>query len=114
MWDTDTWRTITLGVTASAQTVFVSLYLTFPWWRNFLGRALFGKAVMLALFINFAFAARVFGFGDHDVPFIILYLLLAAGVILEVVAFIKVMLSGKRKDWAQETEVEHGIREGRG
>lgn len=88
--DLDFWRSIALGSVALGQTLFVALYLTFPWWKTFLGRALFYKALILMILADFAFLARVFDFAGEDVLFVILYGLLATGVWFQFAAFLVV------------------------
>lgn len=93
--DIDTWRTVTLASMAFGQTAFVILYLTFPWWRTFLGRALFYKALTLAILLDFGFAARYYDFIRSDKLFVVLYILLAGGIWWQFFAFLHVKQSGR-------------------
>lgn len=92
----DTWRTIALGIVAVGQTLFVALYLTYPWWKSFLGRALFFKAVSLCILVDSYMLTRVFDFENYDVVFVWLYLLLGAGVWFQFAAFLRVRLQHRQ------------------
>lgn len=93
MWhDIDTWRTALLGLAALGQTTFVVLYLTFPWWGTFFGRALFYKALTLAIFLDVVWVARTFGYRPDEL-YVTLYGFLAVGIWWQVWAF----LNSKRK-----------------
>lgn len=98
--DIDTWRTIGLGTAVIAQTAYVVLYATFPWWRTFLGRALFFKACMLEILICFALFSRLYEFGHSDKVFTIMYGALSAGIWFLFVAFLRVKYNGLKKDQA--------------
>ena len=76
----DFWRSVTITVTAVGQTLFVLLYTTFPWWRTFLGRALFYEALAFALLVDTAVAVRVWDLWNEDVIIVALYGLVATGV----------------------------------
>lgn len=97
-YDLDHLRTVALTVAAVAQTLFVAFYLTFPWFETFLGRALFGKAVSLMLIVDFAALSRWYDFGANDQIFIILYATLAAGIVGQFFAFVKVKLEGRSSE----------------
>lgn len=88
--DLDFWRTFMLGAVAVGQTTFAALYATFPWWKTFLGRALFYKAITLALLSDVFILSRLFDFGDLDVLFVVLYGLLALGVWFQFFAFLSI------------------------
>lgn len=90
----DVWRTILLSVIAVGQTLFVVLYVTFPWWKSFLGRALFSKAFALMILIDFIALGRITGYARDDRVFVMLYSLLAVGVWAEVVVFLRVKYRG--------------------
>ena len=96
MWQNlDFWRGVTLASAAVGQTFFVALYLTFPWWTTFLGRALFYKAVILMILADLAITARVFDFLNVDALFVIVYGLLASGIWFQFFAFLKVKRAGR-------------------
>lgn len=90
------WRVFALGFVALGQTLFVLVYSTFPWWKTFLGRALFYKAVMLAVIVDLFIVARVFDFVALDVVFVILYIFLGFGVWWQFFAFLRVRRAGKQ------------------
>lgn len=95
----DLWRTIMLGVAALGQCFFILLYMTFPWWRSYLGRALFSRALMLTVLMTFAWLGRVYNFGRDDLAFIVLYTLLAAGIWFEFSAFATIIIRDGHRYW---------------
>lgn len=88
-------RTVSLSVAAIVQTLFVLFYATFSWYKTFLGRALFLKAVTLMAIVDFAALSRWFDFGANDTIFVVLYATLTVGIVAQFVAFIRVRLSGR-------------------
>lgn len=106
--DLETWYRITLHSMALGQSLFVVLYMTFPWYRTFLGRALFYKAFMLAVMIDLGLIATMEPLllpWDH--VFVILYALLATGIWFQFFAFLRARADGrKRKDGEQRTNAE--------
>lgn len=107
LFDLDTWRTITLGIVALGQTAFVLLYATFPWWRSFLGRALFFKAFTLAVLVDAFMVTRIVSWGHYDVLFVVLYGFFAIGVWFQFSAFLRVRLQ-HRQDQVSGNEVSDG------
>jgi hypothetical protein len=97
MGDIEFWRTTTITVAALGQTLFVALYLTFPWYRSFLGRALFFKAVAFGVLLDIASVARLSGWLNNDALFVTLYGLLAVGIWVQLGAFIRTKRCGLRK-----------------
>ena len=94
--DHDFWRTVTLGSAAIGQTVFVVLYFSFPWWKSFLGRALFYKGLILGAILDVFVVARIWPeFGAWDEIFIGLYAALAIGIWWQTAAFLVVKLKGR-------------------
>lgn len=91
-------RTISLTVAAVTQTLFVLFYITFPWFKTFLGRALFGKAVALMLIVDFAALSRWYDFGNNDQIFVVLYATLSASMVGQFAAFIRVKLEGRSNE----------------
>lgn len=91
-------RTVALITCAVTQTAFVVFYLTFPWFRSFLGRALFSKALALMVIVDFAALSRYFEFGDNDKMFTVLYWCLTLGVIAQFRAFIRVKREGREHE----------------
>jgi len=94
--DFDSLRTASLTFVAVGQTCFVLLYTTFPWWRSFLGRALFYKALMLMLIVDLFLLTRIFQWDNMDTLFVTLYTLLGVGVWVQFFAFLKVRSQGKQ------------------
>jgi hypothetical protein len=82
------WRTIAIVSAAVGQTSFILLYLTFPWWQNFLGRSLFFKAVVVG---------RIWDWRYEDATFVALYFTLSVGVWVQLVAFARVKFRKFRK-----------------
>ena len=105
MSDINFWRTVTISTAAVGQTLFIGLYVTFPWWRSFLGRALFGKAVVLLVLVDFAALSRLFGFGGVDRIFVVLYGLLALGIWVQFFAFLRVRLQHRENAVSGNSEV---------
>lgn len=97
----EAWKTVGLSAAALGQLIFVTLYLTFPWWRSFLGRALFAKALIFALLLWAVVVGRAFDWPAKSVTFAIMYGLIAVGIWSQVWAFIHVMLTKNRDDWEQ-------------
>lgn len=96
MHDIDFWRTAALFWVALGQTLFVAVYVTFPWWKTFLGRALFYKAIMLAFLTDLFVVAKYFEFTGLDVLFVVVYALLGVGVWWQFIAFLRVRQTGRQ------------------
>lgn len=92
------WRVILFGIAAFLQTTFVLLYLTFPWYETFLGRALFGKALSLAVVMDVFLASHVFGLGAPNAMFLVLYVVLILGIGAQTLAFLRVRLAGRQNE----------------
>lgn len=92
--DWNAYRTVALCAAALGQTMFVLLYATFPWYKTFLGRSLFGKAVALLVIMDFAALSRLFDFGANDVVFTLMYGSLAIGVWWQFHSFLRVRVDG--------------------
>lgn len=90
------WRTVLLGFAGLGQTFFVLLYLTFPWFDSLLGKALFSKAVTLAVLLDVGVAARVLGFTQFNWFWILLYVALAVTIWMQFFAFVEVKLRAMR------------------
>lgn len=109
LFDLDTWRTIAIGSAALGQTCFAALYLLFfPWWNSFLGRALFYKAITLAVLTDLVFLARFFGFARNDELFVFLYLALSFGIWWQFSAFLRVYRRGKAYNGPQRRNTDIG------
>lgn len=94
--DTELWRTCALLAAGIGQTAFVLLYALFPWWRTFLGRALFYKAITLMMLTDAFILARFGIIPVSDKMFIFIYSLLAVGVWWQFFAFLRVLLRARR------------------
>lgn len=90
------WRTAGIIFAAGGQTLFTVLYFTFPWWSNFLGRALFFKALAFSLLVDVAVAGRIWDWPHEDVIFVVLYWLLGFGCWYQFSAFLRVRLDGRQ------------------
>lgn len=104
--DLEWWRTATIASAAVGQSLFVLLYVTFPWYRTFLGRALFIKALTLALLIDVAVVGRVWDWKHEDIWIVALYGLTAFGIWAQLVAFIR----QKNAHHQENREYYHGTR----
>src|SRR5688572_3775570 len=91
----DFWRTVSLFGVALGQTLFVLLYWTFPWYKTFLGRALFYKSLMLATIVDAFIVARILDV-ELDALFVVLYTMLGIGVWWQLIAFFRVRWAGKQ------------------
>lgn len=95
----DLWRTVFITAAAVGQTFFVLLYVTFPWWRSFLGRALFIKAITFAILLDVAVVGRIWDWGSEQATIVTLYGVVAFGIWSQTSAFIRVMLTNRRETW---------------
>lgn len=94
--DLDFWRTVTIIVAAVGQTMFALLYMTFPWWRNFLGRALFFKTCAFGALVDVAVVGRMWDWSGEDGTFVVLYGALAIGIWLQFIAFLRIRMEGRQ------------------
>lgn len=102
----DFWRTVMLGSVALGQTLFVVLYMTYPFWKSFLGRALFFKAIALAILVDMYMYFRLFPFENADVVFVGLYGLLAFGVWFQFFAFLRIRVLHRQGRAVSGNEVD--------
>lgn len=93
----DTLRSIALFTAAIGQTLFVLLYATFPWWDNFVGRALFLKALSLCALLDVLIIGRSVDWPHEDATFVALYFAMALGICWQCVAFLRVRLGSAEK-----------------
>jgi hypothetical protein len=84
------------AVAAVLQTLFVILYLTFPWYATFLGRALFGKALVLAVTLDIVILARLIEIPYVEEIFTALSFGLVLGIFAQLVAFLKVRIEERQ------------------
>lgn len=88
-------------VAAPAQTGFAIIYgFGSPWWRSLLGRALFTKALALALLIDISLLYQWLGddYALRDVVRLSVYTLIAVGAWMQLVALLKEKFQGRRDD----------------
>lgn len=96
MTNLEMWRTITIVTAAIGQTMFVLLYMTFPWWKAFLGRALFFKACAFGILLDVAVVGRLVDWSNEDGTFVVLYGVLAVGIWAQFFAFLRTKRKGRR------------------
>lgn len=94
--DIEFWRSGGLLASALGQTVFALLYLTFPWWKTFLGKALFFKAASFAVVMNVLLLGRTIDWPHEDATFVALYWVLAFGIWVQAFAFLRTRRRGAR------------------
>jgi hypothetical protein len=82
------WKTAVIVVAALGQTLFVVLYATFPWYRSFLGRALFFKAFTLGLLVDMAVVSMIFDW-PGEAGTVLIYSLVALGIWVQLAAFVR-------------------------
>lgn len=104
------WWYTAIAIAASVgQTLFVLLYMTFPWYNTFLGKALFIKALTLALLLNMALAGAIWDWGSEDVWIVSLYGIASFGIWAQLVAFSVQRFGNKDQDSTEEKrEYHHG------
>lgn len=73
---------------ALGQTLFVLFYISLPWWRTFLGRILFVKAVSFALFVDVAVGVHFLEWAGEDLLIVTLYSMVGLSVWAQLSAFI--------------------------
>lgn len=81
------WYTAIAIIASVGQTLFVLLYMTFPWFETFLGKALFIKALTLALLLDVALAGVLLDWPHEEIWIVALYGLTAFGIWAQFVAF---------------------------
>lgn len=87
MFSLETWYAIIVVSSCLGQTLFVVLYATFPWYRTFLGRALFIKALTLMIMLDVVFARVVWEVPRSEVVVVTAFGLTALGIWAQFVAF---------------------------
>ena len=90
------WRTFGILFAATGQTLFTLLYFMFPWYANFLGRALFFKALAFMTLVDVAVFGRIYDWPYEDQLFVVLYWVLGLGIWYQFVAFLRVRLDGRQ------------------
>lgn len=92
------WRILTISMAAVGQTLFVLLYMTFPWYKTFLGRALFIKAATFMMLVDVAVLGRIFDWDHEDIWIVVLYGTTAFGVWAQLVAFLCQRIAHRNDD----------------
>lgn len=87
MYDLEWWKGVVVVTAAVGQTLFALLYMTFPWYRTFLGRALFIKAVTFAVMIDVAVAGMIWDWEHEYEMLVVLYALTTFGIWAQLTAF---------------------------
>ena len=109
MFDLEWWKVITIVSAGVGQSLFVMLYLTFPWYRTFLGRALFIKAFLFALMIDVAVAGLVWDWEHEEATLVTMYGATAFGIWAQFTAFVVQRFGLKDTDSTEEKrEYNHG------
>lgn len=98
MEDASFWRTLAITCAAFGQTMFIGLYTLFPWWNDPLGRALFFKALSIAILLDLALLSRVVDMPMEDTLFTFLYFAFAVGVWVQAFTFLRIQWRGERRD----------------
>lgn len=97
----DTASLILILIAAPAQTMFILIYgLGSPWWRSLLGRALFTKALGLALLVDISVLYHFLGdeYVYRDVVRVTVFSLIAVGAWLQLMALIKEKYVARRDE----------------
>ena len=106
----DWWRTVTISLAAVGQTLFVLLYMTYPWYRTFLGRALFIKALTFVLLLDVAVAGSIWNWNHEEKWIVLLYGLTAFGIWAQLIAFLRQKTTPRHNDkeyYYHGTESDH-------
>ena len=74
---------------AVAQTLFICLYAFRPWWRAFVGRALFTKSLALAVLFDVAILNRYLDYPHEDVVFEWSFFVVVVGITLQLAALVR-------------------------
>lgn len=81
------WYATAAIIAGVGQTLFVLLYVSFPWYETFLGRALFIKAMTLMFLLDAAMAGSIWDW-EHEPVWIVTLLGFAAfGIWAQLMAF---------------------------
>lgn len=73
---------------ATAQTLFILIYAFRPWWRAFVGQALFTKSLALAVLLDIAVVNKALDYRHEDLVFDVLYAGVVGGITFQLVALI--------------------------
>lgn len=86
--DAHFWQTAAIAVGGVAETMFVILYGIAPWWRDFVGRAMFAKSLTLMVLIDLAIVDALI-VPLSALVFAILYWAVAVGIVWQLGALIR-------------------------
>lgn len=107
--DIQMWRAALIALAATGQTLFVLLYMTFPWYRTFLGRALFIKALTFMLLLDVAAVGRIWDWPHEEIWILALYGLTAFGIWAQFTAFaIQRFGDGDQDSTQRRRDYHHG------
>lgn len=87
MFDIDVMRTLSVTAGAVGQTLFVLMYLRFPWYQSALGKALFFHAITFAVTLDLIAISRWLEWGSNDWLFTFVYAISSAGIWAQVLAY---------------------------
>lgn len=105
MMNLEWWYTATIAFAAVGQTLFVLLYLRFPWYESVLGRALFTKALVFALLIDLAVVGHVWDWNHGQVWTVGMYGLAALSIWIQLTVFIWVVSQGSHETVGENSGV---------
>lgn len=101
----DHWKATAFVLAAVGQNIFILLYMTFPWYRTFLGRALFIKALTLGFLVNAAVASVIWEWPNHDYVMFTAYTVTALGIWAQLIAFIREKNTSGEKEYHRGTHL---------
>jgi len=101
----DQWKNTAFVIAAVGQNLFILLYMTFPWYRTFLGRALFFNAITFGFLVNMAVASVAWDWPDQDQVMFTAYTVTALGIWAQLIAFIREKRTPKEKEYHRGTHL---------
>lgn len=104
MYDSEFWRRAALLFATVGQCLFITLYLFFPWWKTYLGRALFVKASTLgALLVTITIGITV-DWRYEEAMRAFLNVAVALAIWGQVIAFFRVRAQGRQDNLGESNE----------
>lgn len=108
----DDWAVLLVEVAAPAQTAFLLIYgsgIWSKWWRSLIGRALFTKALALALLLDLTVFAELFGYDYpyHEQTTLMVVALIAVGSWLQLIALLVDLRAGSRHRFSPPPNGRH-------
>lgn len=85
----DDWRHLSWIVGAVGQTAFVLLYAVVPWWRDYVGRALFFKSLGLMVLLDVTVIDILIDYAAEDAVTVGLYWLVVVGICWQLGALVR-------------------------